>query len=75
MSENWVLPNPVLPMFSLKTKRNLLKKKKKISQRFGHTGVGNTQFLDNFFYLFFYKNFTCEYFWTKNNKNDVEKFL
>ena len=41
-------------------------------EKIGTIGVGKTQFSDNVF-LFFYKNFTCYYFWSEYNENEVEK--
>ena len=41
-----------------------------------NTGYGNTQFsLYYFIFFFFHKNFTRNYFWTKNNENEVREFL
>ena len=44
-----------------------------VETKFGNTGVGNTQFLDYFFFIYFY--IKTSHVRTKNNENEVEKFL
>ena len=61
--------------YFLNVGKKVQKQFKKKTTFLGNTGVGSTQFSDNFFLIFFYKNFTCKYFWTKNNENEVENVL